>query len=190
MLAKVKIEADREEAIASALDISGIAIYTDGSSFENKIGAAAVLVKNGAVKNSLRYCLGTDTNHTVYEAEAVAVTLGLHLLAGMKKKLKGVTIGMDNQAVLMGMANQNSKAGYYLMDRMHDMLEDLQVVQARRRGERIEEYRRGMGRTRLEDGSVGWKEWSLWCKVEFVWTPGHEGIDGNDKVDEEAKRAA
>jgi len=26
--------------------------------------------------------------------------------------------------------------------------------------------------------------------VEFVWTPGHEGIDGNERADEEAKRAA
>lgn len=28
------------------------------------------------------------------------------------------------------------------------------------------------------------------CKVKFVWTPGHEGIDGNEWADEEAKRAA
>ena len=192
MLAEVEIEADREKAITDALNISGIAVYTDGSGFENKIGAAAVLVKNGIVKRSLRYYLGTDTNHTVYEAEAVAVTLGLHLLMGMKKVIEKATIGMDNQAVLMGMANQKSKASHHLMDKIHDMLEDLQAVQARRRGERIEGYRRGRGRTRLEDGSVGWIEWRLkrWCKTRFVWTPGHEGIDGNERADEEAKRAA
>ena len=192
MLAKVEIEEDRGEAIEDALNISGIAVYTDGSGFENKIGAAAVLVKNGIVKRSLRYCLGTDTQHTVYEAEAVAVTLGLHLLIGMKKTMEEVTIGMDNQAVLMGTMNQKSKAGHYLMDKIHDMLEDLQVTQARRRGEKIGGYRSGRGRTELEDGSVGWKDWGLkrWCKVKFVWTPGHEGIDGNEKADEEAKRAA
>ena len=26
------------------------------------------------------------------------------------------------------------------------------------------------------------------CRVEFVWTPGHEGVDGNERVDEEAKQ--
>ena len=188
-MAKVKIEEDRETAITNALNISGTAIYTDGSGFENKIGAAAVLVKNGVVKKSLCYCLGTDSDHTVYEAEAVALTLGLHLLKGTRETIEEVTIGMDNQAVLMGMANQKSKAGHYLMDRIHDLLEDVQVAQARRRGERIEGYKSGAGRVRLEDGSTGWKEWGLkrWCKVKLVWTPGHEGIDGNEKADEEAK---
>jgi len=191
MLARVKIEADRDTAIADALNISGTAVYTDGSGFDGKIGAAAVLVKNGIMKKSLRYCLGTEADHTVYEAEAIAVTLGLHLLMETRETMEEVTIGTDNQAVLLGMANQKSKASHHLMDKIHDMLEDLQVTQARRRGERIEGYRKGTGRTKLEDGSMGWKEWGLkrWCKVELVWTPGHEGIDGNEKADEEAKRA-
>lgn len=48
------------------------------------------------------------------------------------------------------------------------------------------------GRTRLEDGSLGWKDWRLerHCKVNFIWTPGHEGIEGNELADAEAKRAA
>lgn len=38
---------------------------------------------------------------------------------------------------------------------------------------------------------MGWKEWNLRrrCKVKLVWTPGHEGIEGNERVDEEAKAA-
>jgi len=192
LLAKINIEENRDTAIANANNITGTAIYTDGSGYKKQIGAAAVLVKNGIVKKSLRYHLGAFTEHTVYEAEAVAVALALHLLIETRETMERVTIGMDNQAVLLGMANQKSKPGHYLMDKIHDMLEDFQVTQARRRGERIEGYKRGTGRTRLEDGSIGWKEWRLkrWCKVEFVWTPGHEGIDGKECADEEAKRAA
>jgi len=50
----------------------------------------------------------------------------------------------------------------------------------------------GTGRTRLEDGSLGWKEWRLKvrCKVKLVWTPGREDIDGNERADEAAKTAA
>lgn len=28
------------------------------------------------------------------------------------------------------------------------------------------------------------------CDVEFIWTPGHEGIRGNELADEERKKAA
>ena len=151
---------------------------------DKKIGAAAVTMKNGRVKKSLRYHLGDETEHTVYEAEALAVILAL-----LKRRIRKVKIGMDNQAVLLGMRNK-TRTLLIIMDKIHDALEDFQVMQARKRGERIEGYRRGAGRTRLEDGSVGWKDWGLKmrCRAEFVWTPGHEGIDGNERADEEAKQ--
>ena len=28
----------------------------------------------------------------------------------------------------------------------------------------------------------------MWRRVEFIWTPGHEGVDGNERADEEAKQ--
>ena len=117
---------------------------------DKKIGAAAVMMKNEKVKKCLRYHLGDETEHTVYEAEALAVILAL-----LKRRIRKVTIGME-----LGMRNRRSKPGHYSMDKIHDALEDFQVMQARKRGERIEGYRKGAGRTRLEDGSVGWKDWA------------------------------
>ena len=192
MLANVHIDEDREVAIEKANRLTGIVIYTDGSGHDKKIGAAAVMMKNGVELEALQYHLGSETEHTVYEAEAIAVILGLHMLAELKKKVTKVTIGTDNQAVLLGMSNQKSKPGHYLMDKIHDMLEDVQATQTRNRRERIEGYRRGTGRTKLEDGSLGWIEWRLKvkCKVNCVWTPGHEGIDGNERADKSAKTAA
>ena len=45
---------------------------------------------------------------------------------------------------------------------------------------------------KLDDGSSGWREWNLkqWCQIDLVWTPGHEGIEGNELVDDAAKLAA
>jgi hypothetical protein len=103
-----------------------------------------------------------------------------------------VTIGLDNQAVLLGLQNQKSKPGHHILDKIHDTLQDFQVKQARKRGIKVAGYRRGKGRAKLEDGSMGWKEWELeqWCEVHFVWTPGHEEIEGNERADEEAQSVA
>ena len=131
MLANVQIDEDREVAIENANQLTGTVVYTDGSGHEGKIGAAAVMMRNGREVKTLTYHLGLETEHTVYEAEAVATTMALHLLTGLKKKMKKVTIGMDNQAVLMGLSNQRSKLSHYLLDKIHDMLEDFQVTQVR-----------------------------------------------------------
>lgn len=192
ILANVQIDEDREEAIEKANRLTGVVVFTDGSGHDKKIGAAAIMTKNGTELKTLQYNLGAETEHTVYEAEATAVILALHMLTERKKKMKIVTIGTDNQAVLMGLSNQKSKPGHYLMDRIHDALEDFQVAQTRIRGKRVEGYKKGTGRTKLEDGSLGWIEWGLKvvCKVNFVWTPGHEDIEGNESADKAAKAAA
>ena len=191
-LASVHIDEDRATAVEKANQLQGLVVYTDGSGHDKRIGAAAVMMRNSRELKKLCYHLGTETDHTVYEAEATAVVLALHMLTGMKERLTEVTIGTDNQAVLMGLSNQKSKPGHHLMDKINDALEDFQVAQTRNRGERVEGYKKGLGRTKLEDGSLGWIEWRLEvkCRVKFVWTPGHEDIDGNERADEAAKAAA
>lgn len=64
-----------------------------------KVGAAAVLVRQGATDNIARYHLGPDTEHEVYEAEIVGLQLALHLLENERDAEK-VEIYVDNQAVL------------------------------------------------------------------------------------------
>lgn len=190
--ANTHIDSDRDSAIAYANNIRGITVYTDGSGIDKQIGAAAVMMLDGKVLKTLRYRLGHETKHTVYEAEAVAVILGLHLLSHSKRLLTRATIGTDNQAVLLGMRNQKSRPAHHLMDRIHDLLQDLQAAQARVRKIDIPGYRMGQGRTTLDDGSQGWIDWELdtLTNLKFVWTPGHEGIKGNEIADREAKRAA
>ena len=93
--------------------------------------------------------------------------------------------------VLMGLWNQRSKPSHYLLDKIHNMMEDFQVMQKQNRGRQVEGYKKGVGRTCLKDGSMGWIEWRLKvkCKVKYMWTPGYEDIDGNEWADEAAKAA-
>ena len=70
----------------------------------------------------------------------MVVIMALHILIQIEKPIQKVTIGIDNQAVLPGLQNQKSKLGHYLLDKIHDMLEDFQVKQARNRGHTVEGY--------------------------------------------------
>jgi ribonuclease HI len=192
ILADIQIDDNRTTAITKAKAIKGLVAFTDGSGYEEKIGAAAILMVNGMELKTLRYRLGHETEHTVYEAEMLAVLLALHLISQVARRLKRITIGLDNQATLLGLRNQRSKPSHYLLDKIHDALEDLQVTEARKRGIATCGYRTGKGKVKLDDGTMGWKDWKLkrWCKVKFVWTPGHEDIEGNERADKEAKLAA
>ena len=192
MLANIHIDETRETAVANTSELPSVVIYTDGSSFEHGIEAAAIMVKNGTTIRRLKYFLGSDLRHTVYEAEALAIILALPMVSNIKKPRTQLTIGTDNQAILLGMKNQRSKPSHYLLDKIHDSLEAFQVTQARLRGVHVKGYRKGKGQMRLTDGSIGWKDWKLKqrCKVMFIWTLGHKGISGNEIADEEAKLAA
>lgn len=117
------------------------------------IGTAAVMMRNGTVLRTPKYHLGSETDHTVYKAEATAEMLALHMLTGLKKKK--ATIGMDSQAVLVRLSNQMSKPGHHLLDEIHDALEDFQVTQFAHLGSLPDGYRKGTGRTTLGDESQG-----------------------------------
>lgn len=148
--AKALIQADTTHREAP------ISIYSDGSSFERSIGAAAVLYEEGRVKKTLKFHLGSDKEHTVYEAESVSITMGLHLLTSLNRKLPGfIPIGVDSQAAIKALQNQKPHPGHYLQDHIHDAAEKLQAKQdglynreerleARRRGEAWKGRRRGV----------------------------------------------
>lgn len=70
---------------------------------------------------------------------------------------------------------QKSRPAHHLMDRIHDLLCNFQVAQARIRNIDTPGYRMGLGRAKLDDGSTGWKDWALLTqtKLKFIWTPGH-----------------
>ncbi|PSR73744.1 hypothetical protein PHLCEN_2v10434 [Hermanssonia centrifuga] len=97
----------------------GIRVYTDGSDVDGGVGAAAVLYKPGRRQvKTLQYHLGPSTEHTVYEAEVVALILGMELIR-QESSVRNVSLAVDNQAAVSASRSSRSAPGHYLMDKFH-----------------------------------------------------------------------
>ena len=72
------------------LDTTPIKVYTDGSGYEGKIGAAAVLYRNGVLKGRRRMRLGSTKHHMVYEGEGIDFGAGVD-----KRRKKSRRDGLD-----------------------------------------------------------------------------------------------
>ncbi|KIJ58963.1 hypothetical protein HYDPIDRAFT_50490, partial [Hydnomerulius pinastri MD-312] len=129
--------------------------------FEGGIGAAAVLIQNDRRPRVLRYHLGSTDEHTVYEAEAVGLTLAAQLLTTERDLALPAAIYVDNQAAIKSGDVFNTKPGHYLIDHFRSAISRL----------------RKNTRCRADDITVS-------------WISGHDGVEGNEKADDEAKKAA
>jgi ribonuclease HI len=124
----------------------------------------AVLYRNDHKIKTLQYKLGPLTKHTVYEAEAVAATMGLYLLkTETPNRLPAqeyVEIGIDNHAVISAKHNENPHSGSHLLRHIQEQADTVKAKMYKPR------------------------------KLRMVWIPGHEDILGNKRADEEAKDVA
>ena len=71
-------------------------LYSDGSAFRGKVGAATVLIRSGHPTRTLHFHLGPDTEHTVHEVELVGTILALHLIKSERNNKVSFSIGIDN----------------------------------------------------------------------------------------------
>jgi len=104
-------------------DQTRLQVYTDGSGYKEKIGAAAILYRGGKRISTLRYRLGNATEHTVYEGEIVGMILGLALIS-KEAQVTEVSMGVDNQAAIRATGGRKPTPSHYLMDRFHQELAD------------------------------------------------------------------
>lgn len=111
---QVSIEEERD-------DDADICVYSDGSGIDGHIGAAAVLYRwrnNRTTKKVLRYCLGPDTKHTVFEGEVVGKILGQQLVYN-ELSVGSESMYVDNQASILATQSIKPTPGHYLVDIFH-----------------------------------------------------------------------
>ena len=87
-------------------------IFMGGSSTNGKVGASAILYVNNTQVASLQYHLGVASEHTVFEAELVGMTLAAHLLATINELPTPTSIFIDNQAAILAGERPTSKPGH------------------------------------------------------------------------------
>jgi ribonuclease HI len=166
----ISIADSKEEALEQeAKDPADIRIYSDGSCQGGYVGASAVLyqAQNGIIDNPvnvLRCQLGPDTEYSIWDAEAAGVIMSLWLLRGLDR-LSHLTISLysDSQAVLKSIRAQRASPGYHLVKELTDLAETLFS---------------GNGPINVRP------------RPKLQWIAAHKEAKGNEKADEEAKKAA
>lgn len=120
----IEIAKDRQKAIEihRKLD-TDIQVYSDGSCIEGQVGAAAIMYRKGK-KKILKYKLGDEREHTVYEAELIGLYLGAHL-AKKEKDIRGITFAADNQAALIAPTITKPGPGNHIVEATLDEIEGI-----------------------------------------------------------------
>lgn len=166
----ITIAESKEEALEQeSKDPADIRLYSDGSCQNGYVGASAVLYRaqNGIIINpvsTLRYRLGPDTEYSIWDAEAAGITMALWLLKGIDRlSHSSVSLYSDSQAVLRSIRAQRAKPGYHWIRGLTDLAET------------------------LFSGGVSTNSSS---RPKLNWIAAHKDVKGNEKADEEAKKAA
>ena len=150
-----------DSVVEDAQATETVKVYSDGSAQNGKVGAAALLIREGEQDRTLHYHLGPSLQHTVHEAELVGLLLGLHLIKTERRGRTSFVVGADNQAALSALNSVKSTTGQYLAD---EIIESAASIKKQRNSNNY--------------------------SLTFRWTAGHVGIKGNEEVDSEAKKTA
>ena len=162
---RISIADSREVSIEQTENTKkDLQVFSDSSALEGKVGVAAILIHKGRHVETLHYHLGSDKEHTVHEAELVGILLGMHLLNSRKGKKVSAMIGIDNQAAIKAFESELRNPGHHLAR------EALRIANSIRKAK-----------------AKGSKSKDT---LTIQWTVGHEGIEGNELADKEAKEAA
>jgi len=158
----ISIPKDRESSTREAANAGEeVQVFSDGSAMEGKVGAAAVLLRAGKPVCILHLHLGSEDKHTVHKAELAGILLGLHLINTERKSSTTFTLGSDNQAAIKAFQSNLRSPGHHLAR------EALRLAH-----------------------QISYRKRKTKYALTIRWTAGHEGIEGNKAIDQEAKKAA
>ena len=121
----IKIIDNADDAITDMeRDHPNVKVYTDGSGMEGAIGAAAALYRNGRLKSTLRYKLGTQKHHTVYEGEGVGMILGIKLME-REWGIRSAIFYIDNRAAILATRLTKPSPGHHIFDTFHSHINNI-----------------------------------------------------------------
>ena len=152
----------KEDSTVNVQMVPGvIQVFSDSSGLDGQIGAAAVMYRpgSGPGPKTLRYHLGPASEHTVFKAEAVGLLLALHMLS-FECDVVWAMIQSDSQVVLMVLEAHTSGPAQNIID------EVVMQIESNWAAARHPAYH-----------------------LEITWVKGHNGAEGNEKADAEAKVA-
>lgn len=99
-------------------------VYTDGSGFENGVGAAAIAKTRCGSIRVRRAFLGPLSKHTVFEGELGGATLGLDIIAS-EPRITSATILIDNQSSIISLTKRRPQSAQHLVELFHSQLRKL-----------------------------------------------------------------
>ena len=136
-------------------------VYTDGSRVDGGVGASAVMLDTTERKwSTLRRHLGSETDHTICDAELVGILMAVHMVGQIPTNAT-VAVFSDNQSTLQAITRpQDGPAGHIV----------LHVNNAMR--------------------ALSTRRPILTGDLIFHWISSHSGVCGNELADRAAKEAA
>ncbi|SJL18922.1 uncharacterized protein ARMOST_22524 [Armillaria ostoyae] len=96
-------------------------VFSDGSGFKAGIRVAAWMQTNTSAPHGEVHChlyLGSDTHHTVFEAELIGAILALDIIWSTPRLMKA-TILLNSQAAILALQSGGTKSGRYLVEEFH-----------------------------------------------------------------------
>ena len=161
-----EIAKDQEDSMLNEVTSKPeIKVFTDRSGMEGKIGAVAVMYRKGRPMPAkvLRYHLGSSKKYTSFKAEVVGAILGVWLIR--MEHVAGhlpIAVLTDSQAVIKRIRTCKMTTTQYLIENFLTLTDGINAANVN---------------PNLK-------------KFKLAWISGHSRVQGNEKVDEEAKRAA
>jgi ribonuclease HI len=143
-------------------DTAELKIFSDGSGMDGMVGASAVLFKGGSERRSRRFKLGKDTLHEVYDGEGVGLLCAFNL-ARIESSFSRTSL--------------RSLSIYVDNEAAIRALELRKPAPSHYIWDAIQQE---FDALRVEQPGV---------KVVVRWIPAHKDVLGNERADQEAKRA-